>query len=184
MNLSGIISAIDSQMTLPYNNTAFGLASRYYESPTVFYAGVIKPSGDVQNCYLSDISPLTYYHRIIRSTFNTIARSYGDKDDRVEEISDIDLVAFGTDLKITPQKLADIFVATLPSTLDAVTCESLSVTDCRIELISHETDPVIVWREETSDPKVRAGLNKALIKVRYRILCTYRRSCINVCDEC
>ena len=184
MNLSGIISAIDGQMTFPYTVTQFGLASRYYESATVFYAGVIKPSGEVQNCYLSDLSPLTYYHRIIRSTFNTIPRSYGDKDDRVEEISDIDLVAFGTDLNITPQKLADIFVAALPSVLDSTTCESLSISDCRIELLSHETDPVVVWREETSDPKVRAGLNKALIKVRYRILCTYRRSCINVCDEC
>lgn len=184
MNISGIIQAIDDITTLPYTTTKFGAAYRYYENAATFYPGVIKPSGEVANCYLSDITPLTYYHRVIRTTFNNVARSYGDKDDKVEEINEIDLVAFGTDLKITPQKLADIFVAALPSTLDADTCESLSVSDCRIELTSSETDPVIVWREETSDPKVRAGLNKALIKVRYRILCTYRRSCISVCEQC
>jgi len=185
MNLKPLIAAIDEQMDLPFVATAFGLAQRYYESPTSFYAGVIDEKGEVTNCFLQDKTPLSYYHRTSRSTFDTIEREgYGDKDDRVRETTEVDLVVYGVDLKITSYKLADIFVAAIPSYLDTQTCESLNVSDCRIDILNYEIDPSVVWREETTEPSVRAGLNKALIKVRYRIQCTYRRGCVPICDEC
>jgi hypothetical protein len=185
MRLSHIIAEVDKQINTPIVAVKFGLAERYYENAETFFPGILSERGEVTNCFLQDTSPLTYYHRQSRGVMRELNREdYGDKSDKVIEVNEIELVAFATDINFTPLQVCDVFIAAIPSYLSKSVCESIGIEGCRIIVTSYDTDPVRIWREETSEPKVRAGLNKALIKVRYTLECTYRRGCIDPCEKC
>ena len=190
MNLKGIIFEIDTAITnnvnvrslLPQN--AFGLAERYYEERE-YYSGVFNGS-EVVNCMLDDRYACSWYHRNQSGNYTVVENNFGDLNDKVEEVNEVELIIFAQQqkTKISFETLKDIFIGAIPSVLSKVVCESLQLFDCRIELISHELDSRLVIERETNKPNVRVGLNNGLIAIRYRIISTYRRGCIVICENC
>jgi len=190
MNLKGIIYEIDSLILNNINvrsllpQKAFGLAERYYDDKE-YYSGVFNGS-EVTNCMLDDRFGVSWYHRNQSGGYGVVENNFGDKLDKVEEINEIELIIFAQQqkTKVSFETLKDIFVSAIPSVLSKVVCESLQLFDCRIELMSHELDSRFVIERETNKPGVRVGLNNGLIAIRYRVITTYRRGCIVICENC
>lgn len=190
MNLKGIIHEIDTLILDNINvrsllpQKSFGLAERYYDEKT-YYSGVFNGS-NVENCMLDDRFALSWYHRNQSGGYGLVENNFGDLNDKVEEVNEVELIIFAQQqkTKVSFETLKDIFVSAIPSVLSKVVCESLQLFDCRIDLISHELDSRLVIERETNKPDVRVGLNNGLIAIRYRIFTTYRRGCIVICENC
>lgn len=189
MNLNETIALIDTKIAakltpsnlLPFH--AYGLASRYYEED-IFYTGIMDNNGEITNCMLEDKYNVSWYQRNQRGAYAVVESNYGNKQDKVEEINEINFIIFANTkkIKISLEKLKDIFVSAIPSVLSKVECESLNILGCEISLTAHELDSQVVIKEETNKDKVRVGLEHGCIAIRYQIKSTYRRGCTVICE--
>lgn len=186
MNLKSVITEVDNAIlnAFPFApNKAFGLAEFYYDGDKR-YPGIVQDNGEVRNCFLEDQYKISWYHRSQSSRLRVIDYNYGDKLDKVEEITPVSLIIYANraQIKQSAQTIKDIFVSKIPSVLSKLVCESIDIFDCTFELTETEMNSSLIFKEECSVPDVRVGLEHALIAVRYEIKQTYRRSCTVICE--
>lgn len=186
MNLKSVITEVDNAIlnAFPFApNKAFGLAEFYYDGDKR-YPGIVQDNGEVRNCFLEDQYKISWYHRSQSSRLRVIDYNYGDKLDKVEEITPVSLIIYANraQTKQSAQTIKDIFVSKIPSVLSKLVCESIDIFDCTFELTETEMNSSLIFKEECSVPDVRVGLEHALIAVRYEIKQTYRRSCTVICE--
>ena len=182
MNLKGIIAEIDKALIaqIPLQPTkAFGLAEFYYDGDKRF-PGVVNGT-EVTNCLLDDSYQVSWYHRSESTDYRVIENNYGDKMDKVEEITPVNLIIYARRSKPL-QVIKDIFASALPSVLSKLVCESLMLFDCTIELKGAEMNTTLVFKDECTVPDVRVGIEHGLIAIRYDIKSTYRRGCETICE--
>lgn len=162
---------------------AFGLTELYYEGES-YYPGKVD-GGNIVEVALQDKYNLSWYSRNTSGSYNTIENNYGNKQNKVEEITEIKLVAYTNRIKtgFSLETIKDIFISSIPSVLSKTECESNEIDGCQIELISHELDTTKIYKEEIkNDVKVRVGVEFGLIAIRYNIKSTYRRGCRVICE--
>lgn len=190
MNLANIIQLIDTKILAVMEDIstlqpikAFGLTELYY-SGEEYYPGIVE-GGQIIEVALKDNYNLSWYSRNTTGTYNTIENNYGNKQNKVEEITDVKLVAYTNRIKtgFSLETIKDIFISAIPSVLSKSECESNEIDSCQIELISHELDTTKIYKEEIkSNAKVRVGVEYGLIAIRYNIKATYRRGCRVICE--
>jgi hypothetical protein len=190
MNLRNLVELIDTKIvsqvgmiTTLQPIKAFGLAEFYYDQDT-FYPGIIN-GGKIEEVFLQDNFNLSWYSRNTNGSYTNIENNFGNKNNKVEETTEIKLVAYTNRIKtgFSLETIKDIFVSSIPSVLSKSECESNEIDGCQIELISHELDTYKVYKEETnSNAKVRVGVEFGLISIRYNIKATYRRGCRVICE--
>lgn len=177
-----IISEIDTALLAAINvdnKHAFGMADFYFDDAKK-YPGIIDKE-NIINPFMQDQYNLSWYHRTSSSSFVTTEYNYGDKMNKVEETTPVQLVIF-TKVAANFETIKDWFVSALPSVMSKALCESLSLFGCTIEITSTEMNSDFVFREECSERPVRVGGQYGLIAVRYTIKSTYRRGCQNFCE--
>lgn len=182
MQNKAIITEIDKALIAAVkveNKRAFGMADFYYDGDKR-YPGIIDKQ-DIVNPFLQDQYQLSWYHRTATSSFNLTENNYGNKLDKVEETTPIQLIIF-TRAAISFETVKDWFVSALPSVLSKAVCESLQIFDCTFEIRSTEMNSNIVFKEECTEPNVRVGGHYGLIAIRYEIKTSYRRGCQTFCD--
>ncbi len=185
MNLKQIIAQIDTELKAKIKlstQNAFGLAEFYYDGEKR-YPGIVD-GGNVTQPLMQDQYNISWYHRSTVSNYQVIESNYGNRLDKVEEITPVQLVINCNTIKLghSLQTIKDIFASAIPSVLSKQVCESLDLFDCTIELVNSELNSVIVLREECSLPDVRVGIEHGLIAIRYEIKTTYRRGCTVICE--
>jgi hypothetical protein len=176
-----IIAEIDKALLAAIkveNKRAFGMADFYFDGEKR-YPGIINGE-DIINPFLQDQYKISWYHRTSTSSFNLMEFDYGNKMDKVEETTPVQLIIF-TRAAISFETIKDWFVSALPSVLSKATCESLQIFGCTIEVASTEMNSNVVFKEECTEPTVRVGGQYGLIAVRYTIKSTYRRGCQDFC---
>ena len=176
-----IIAEIDKALLAAIkveNKRAFGMADFYFDGEKR-YPGIINGE-DIINPFLQDQYKLSWYHRTSTSSFNAMEFDYGNKMDKVEETTPVQLIIF-TRAAISFETIKDWFVSALPSVLSKAICESLQIFGCTIEVASTEMNSNVVFKEECTEPNVRVGGQYGLIAVRYTIKTTYRRGCQDFC---
>jgi hypothetical protein len=182
MNNKAIITEIDKALVAAIqieNRKAFGMADFYYDGDKK-YPGVIDGE-NIINPFLQDQFKISWYHRTSSSSFNAMEFDYGNKMDKVEETTPVQLIIF-TRALINFETIKDWFVSALPSVMSKAICESLQIFGCTIEVTSTEMNSNVVFKEECTDAQVRVGGQYGLIAVRYTIKSTYRRGCQTFCD--
>ena len=176
-----IIAEIDKALLAAIkveNKRAFGMADFYFDGEKR-YPGIINGE-DIINPFLQDQYKLSWYHRTSTSSFNAMEFDYGNKMDKVEETTPVQLIIF-TRAAISFETIKDWFVSALPSVMSKAICESLQIFGCTIEVASTEMNSNVVFKEECTEPNVRVGGQYGLIAVRYTIKSTYRRGCQDFC---
>lgn len=176
-----IIAEIDKALLAAIkveNKRAFGMADFYFDGDKR-YPGIINGE-DIINPFLQDQYKLSWYHRTSTSSFNAMEFDYGNKMDKVEETTPVQLIIF-TRAAINFETIKDWFVSALPSVMSKAICESLQIFGCTIEVASTEMNSNVVFKEECTEPNVRVGGQYGLIAVRYTIKSTYRRGCQDFC---
>lgn len=176
-----IIAEIDKALLAAVkveNKRAFGMADFYFDGEKR-YPGIINGE-DIINPFLQDQYKLSWYHRTSTSSFNLMEFDYGNKMNKVEETTPVQLIIF-TRAAISFETIKDWFVSALPSVMSKAICESLQIFGCTIEVASTEMNSNIVFKEECTEPNVRVGGQYGLIAVRYTIKSTYRRGCQDFC---
>lgn len=176
-----IIAEIDKALLAAIkveNKRAFGMADFYFDGEKR-YPGIINGE-DIINPFLQDQYKLSWYHRTSTSSFNAMEFDYGNKMDKVEETTPVQLIIF-TRAAISFETIKDWFVSALPSVMSKAICESLQIFGCTIEVTSTEMNSNVVFKEECTEPNVRVGGQYGLIAVRYTIKSTYRRGCQDFC---
>jgi hypothetical protein len=189
MNLGNLIELIDNKILAELGNistlqpiNAFGLSEFYYSGDN-FYPGVIN-GGKIQEVFLDDKYNLSWYSRNTTGSYNNLENNFGNKMNKVEEITEIKLVAYTNRIKtgFSLETIKDVFISAIPSVLSKTECESNEIDGCQIELISHELDTHKIFKEETNSPNVRVGVEFGLISIRYNVKATYRRGCRVICE--
>ena len=176
-----IIAEIDKALLAAIkveNKRAFGMADFYFDGEKR-YPGIINGE-DIINPFLQDQYKISWYHRTSTSSFNAMEFDYGNKMDKVEETTPVQLIIF-TRAAISFETIKDWFVSALPSVMSKAICESLQIFGCTIEVTSTEMNSNVVFKEECTEPNVRVGGQYGLIAVRYTIKTTYRRGCQDFC---
>lgn len=176
-----IIAEIDKALLAAIkveNKRAFGMADFYFDGEKR-YPGIINGE-DIINPFLQDQYKISWYHRTSTSSFNAMEFDYGNKMDKVEETTPVQLIIF-TRAAISFETIKDWFVSALPSVMSKAICESLQIFGCTIEVASTEMNSNVVFKEECTEPNVRVGGQYGLIAVRYTIKSTYRRGCQDFC---
>lgn len=176
-----IIAEIDKALLAAIkveNKRAFGMADFYFDGEKR-YPGIINGE-DIINPFLQDQYKLSWYHRTSTSSFNAMEFDYGNKMDKVEETTPVQLIIF-TRAAISFETIKDWFVSALPSVMSKAICESLQIFGCTIEVTSTDMNSNVVFKEECTEPNVRVGGQYGLIAVRYTIKSTYRRGCQDFC---
>ena len=176
-----IIAEIDKALLAAIkveNKRAFGMADFYFDGEKR-YPGIINGE-DIINPFLQDQYKISWYHRTSTSSFNAMEFDYGNKMDKVEETTPVQLIIF-TRAAISFETIKDWFVSALPSVMSKAICESLQIFGSTIEVASTEMNSNVVFKEECTEPNVRVGGQYGLIAVRYTIKSTYRRGCQDFC---
>jgi hypothetical protein len=182
MNNKAIITEIDKALIDAIkveNKRAFGMADFYFDNDKK-YPGIIDKE-EIINPFLQDQYKLSWYHRTSTSVLSVMEYNYGNKMDKVEETTPVQLIIF-TRAALSFETIKDWFVSALPSVLNKAICESLQIFNCTIEVRGTEMNSNVVFKEECTEPNVRVGGQYGLIAIRYEIKTSYRRGCQTFCD--
>lgn len=134
---------------------------------------------------LSFKSPFNIYHRLSGTTFSREPGSgYGDDLYTTVSTTEVQLIVWGVRNKIstTPEQFSMILSDALPDKIAAAELSGLGINNIYIDSVSINYDQRAVFSQEMQGVKYFIGPELFLFSFRYRIIGSYTKGCLNICD--
>lgn len=122
------------------------------------------------------------YHKLVSKVYGVSKASYGDGNNYTETVEMAMVVYLNTArCGITSEQLEPMLIAGLPGGLAAADLQAIGLAGCTILPASSDLDQLRVFRQEFQQSEYFLKPADQLFLIRYKIISTFDRRCLNTC---
>lgn len=176
--------ALNRLQPVKYYNIASTISRT--DQPGMFFPGMMNISGEVLQVSPDDLYNVTIYHKIISNTYGR--KTKGSTADNIDVLctSEMQMFVFAQSdkIKMTAEKLEPYIVFSIPEKISRELRMELQLKDCSIRVLSADMDKIRNFKNEYQNVRNFLSPEHIFFSIRYNIIETITRSCIDLCAQC